>query len=195
MGVDIAPQPHYPCEFRKNDALHFMDLFLEYGWAFDAIHASPPCQGYSAMSACRPGLSDEYPKLIEPVRERLLATGKPFVIENVVGAPLNDPVMLCGRMFGYELYRHRLFETNWPLPQPEHKGSMHLMPASKAGHWKPGTVMSVSGHVAPIAHARKIMDIDWMTRDELGEAIPPYFTEYVGAHLYDHIEATRRAVA
>lgn len=191
VGVDINRQPNYPFEFHQAGAIDFMrDVLHERTEWFDAVHASPPCQGYSAMSSCRPGLSDKYPKLIEPLRDLLIQSGLPYVIENVVGAPLNDPVMLCGRMFGYELYRHRLFETNWPLPQPEHKLSSHMMPASKAGHWKPGTVMSVAGHVAPIAHARKIMDIDWMTRDELGEAIPPYFTEYVGSQLIVHLGMT-----
>jgi DNA (cytosine-5)-methyltransferase 1 len=173
-GVDIEPQRHYPFKFIQADALEFI---RDHGHEFDFIHASPPCQGYSAMSACRPGLADEYPRLIEPVRD-LLHGFLPYVIENVVGSPLVDPVELCGQMFGLELYRHRLFECSFPLWAPPHPA--HTMPASKAGHWKPGTVMSVAGHVSPIAKAREVMGIDWMTRDELAEAIPPHYTQYIG---------------
>jgi DNA (cytosine-5)-methyltransferase 1 len=153
---------------------------------FDAIHASPPCQRYSAMSACRPGLSDEYPDLVGPTRELLKQTGLPWVIENVPGSPLNDPIVLCGQMFGLELYRHRLFEASLPLVAPEHPA--HTMPASKAGHWTPGTVMSVAGHCAPIAKAREVMGIDWMNRAELGESIPPAYTEFIGAQLLQALE-------
>ena len=179
IGVDIEPQPRYPFEFHQADAMTFpLD-------GFDAIHASPPCQGYSAMSACRPGLADKYPKLIEPVRERLRAAGVPYVIENVVGAPMLNPTLLCGAMFGYEQYRHRLFETSFPTPLILHPA--HTMPTSDAGHWRPGTVLSVAGHFAPMAKAREIMAIDWMRRGELAEAIPPYFTEFIGRALMAHL--------
>jgi DNA (cytosine-5)-methyltransferase 1 len=174
-GVDINPQKNYPFEFHQADALEFLK---EHGHEFDAIHASPPCQRHSAMSNCRPGLADEYPDLVAPTRDLLIASGKPWVIENVVGSPLIDPITLCGTMFGRQLYRHRLFETSFHIEEPPHP--KHVIPASKAGHWKPGTVMSVSGHIAPIAKAREIMDIDWTNREELAESIPPYFTKYVG---------------
>jgi DNA (cytosine-5)-methyltransferase 1 len=120
VGVDLAPQPHYPFEFSQSDALAWLDYPLTLGLRFDAIHASPPCQAYSAMSACRPGLADQYPDLVAPTRELLEATGLPYVIENVPRAPLRDPVTLCGHMFGLPLYRHRLFEANFPIDQPEH---------------------------------------------------------------------------
>lgn len=193
VGIDHVDQPNYPFEFRKLDAVNFMDTLLAYKdrWGFHAVHASPPCQGYSAMTTCRPGLADKYPRLIEPLRERLIASGLPYVIENVVGAPLIDPVMLCGTMFGSELYRHRLFETSFPCTAPPHRE--HTVPASKAGHWTPGTIMSVAGHVAPIAHARKIMGIDWTTREELAEAIPPDYTMHVGGWLMEELD--RRAAA
>lgn len=190
IGVDIAPQPNYPFRFVQGSAVRVADELLvwrtmDLGIDPDdivAIHASPPCQRHSRMSNCRPGLAAGYPALIEPTRELLDAIGLPYVIENVEGSPLIDPVMLCGTMFGYELYRHRLFETfGFTLPQPLHP--VHVKSASKAGHWVPGTVMSVSGHCAPISHAREIMDMNWSTRDELTEAIPPYFSEYVGTQL------------
>jgi DNA (cytosine-5)-methyltransferase 1 len=89
-------------------------------------------------------------------------------------------------MFGLELYRHRLFESNIPLHAPDHPA--HLTPASKAGHWTPGTVMSVAGHCAPIAKAREVMGIDWMNRAELGEAIPPAYSHFIGTQLLTAIQ-------
>lgn len=205
VGIDIHPQPHYPFEFHQLDALEALSQIVinqrvnqmkpGHTWPrrYDAIHASPPCQRHSRMSNCRPGLADDYPALIEPTRELLRETGLPYVIENVEGSPLIDPVMLCAGMFGRdELVRHRLFETNWPLTGPPHRP--HTLPTSRAGHWEPGTAMSISGHIAPIAMARELMDIDWTTREELAEAIPPYYTEFVGAQLMRHI-TTREETA
>lgn len=192
VGVDINPQPNYPFEFHQADALDFLRgarIFemVRQRWArrIAAVHTSPPCQHYSAMSKCRPGLSDDYPDLVAEVRELLQEIGLPYVIENVPGSPLENPITLCGTMFGYELYRHRLFESNIKLTEPLHPA--HVKPASKAGHWKPGTIMSVSGHVSPIKLAREIMDINWMTRDELAESIPPYYTEYIGRQLIEQL--------
>lgn len=177
VGVDLHQQKNYPFEFIQGDALEY--LRGHSGW--DAIHASPPCQRHSAMSNCRPGLAQSYPALIGPTRKLLAGTGLPWVIENVPGSPLRDPVTLCGQMFGLELYRHRLFESNVALTEPLHPA--HVKPASRAGHWTPGTIMSVSGHIAPMALAREVMGIDWTNCDELGEAIPPAYTEYIGAQL------------
>jgi len=182
VGVDLNPMKRFPFEFHQGNAL---DYISEHAHEFDAIHASPPCQGYSAMSACRPGLSDEYPRLIDPVRDLLDQTGLPYVMENVMPAPLRPDLILCGHMFDLALYRHRKFESNIPLEQPDHPP--HLIPASKAGHWKPGTIMSISGHVSPIKLAREAMGIDWMTRDQLAEAIPPAYTEHVGHQLLAHL--------
>jgi DNA (cytosine-5)-methyltransferase 1 len=191
IGVDINPQPNYPFEFHQGDAIHFL---AEHWPEFDAVHASPPCQRFSAMSACRPGLSQDYPDLIAPVRGLLDLTEKPYILENVVGSPLRTDLTLCGQMFGLELYRHRIFEVGvdamppaWWDWEPDHP--LHVMPASRAGHWRPGTVMSVSGHVSPIAKAREVMGIDWMTRDELAEAIPPDYTAWIGRKLLAHLES------
>lgn len=181
VGVDLHPQKHYPFEFIRADAMTFpLD-------GFDAIHASPPCQRYSAMSTCRPGLSDDYPDFVELTRSRLVESRVPWVIENVPGSPLYRPVTLCGHMFGLRLYRHRLFETSFLLAEPTHQP--HTLPASKAGHWTPGTIISVAGHCAPIKEAREAMGIDWMPRNELAEAIPPAYTEYVGAALVQEVRA------
>ena len=178
-GVDIVHQPRYPFTFIQADALTFPLA------GFDAIHASPPCQGYSRQANCRPGLKDRYPRLIEPVRDRLRESGLPYVIENVEGAPLENPRMLCGWMFGYPVYRHRLFETNFSWEPPFHRE--HVTPSSQSGHWRPGTFISVAGHCAPIALARDAMDIGWMTREELCESVPPYFTQNIGGFLREAV--------
>jgi DNA (cytosine-5)-methyltransferase 1 len=174
-GVDIVAQPRYPYRFIQAS---YLDLPLSYLAKFDLVHISPPCQRWSRQLSCRPGHNERWPDHITPMRERLQAAGVPYVIENVLRAPLRNPVWLCGLMFGHELYRHRGFETSFPCQTLLHP--QHVVRASKAGHWEPGTVMSVAGHIAPIAHARHIMDIDWMRREELAESVPPYFTKYIG---------------
>lgn len=187
IGVDIEDHPDYPFEFHQADALDVLRTWDLSG--FDAIHASPPCQAYSAMSNCRPGLAEEYPDLVEPTRDALEATGLPWVIENVEGSPVasgaalfgHSGVELCGRMFGLLLYRHRRFESNIRLTQPHHP--RHDIPASKAGHWEPGTIISVSGNCSPISVARDAMGIDWMTREDLSEAVPPAYTYFVGSQI------------
>lgn len=190
VGVDLHPQKNYPLMFVQDDALGYLERLIgrgvRSGRAFNAIHASPPCQRYSAMSKCRPEIAEKYPDLVDPIRELLIQTGLPYVIENVPGSPLRNPITLCGQMFGLELYRHRLFESNIPLAAPDHP--KHVVPASKAGHWKPGTIMSISGHVSPMWKAREVMGIDWCTRDELAEAIPPHYTAHIGRQLLAAIE-------
>jgi DNA (cytosine-5)-methyltransferase 1 len=180
VGVDLSGQPNYGFRFYQADAVTFpLD-------GFDAVHASPPCQSYSGMTNCRPGLAGEYPQLIDVMRERLTEWGGPWVIENVDGSGLASQgdlfgangLLLCGAMFGLPLYRHRLFETSFPAAALHHP--RHLIPASKAGHWEPGTIVSVAGNCSPIKLARQAMGIGWTTRDELAEAIPPAYTEHVG---------------
>ena len=183
VGVDINPQPRYPFEFRQADALTFpLD-------GFDAFHASPPCQGYSRMSACRPGVAEQYARLIGCIRARLVRAGDVWVIENVLGSGLpsqgdmfgSHGLLLCGAMFGAATYRHRLFEASVPVSAPDHP--RHLVPTSRAGHWRPGTFISVAGNCSPIEMARAAMGIDWMTRDELAESIPPAYTRFIGEQL------------
>lgn len=187
-GVDVAPQPHYVGdEFVQADAFEFL---AHHWWRFDAIHASPPCQRYSSMSRCRPGLAEQYPDHIARLRSWLQFYEKPYVIENVVGAPLRTPILLCGAMFGYELYRHRLFETNFRVKEPPHP--FHKLSAVHPDEWEPGKVMSVVGSCSPIDHARKIMAIDWMSSDELREAIPPYYSGHVGAALRRRLDRLAR---
>jgi DNA (cytosine-5)-methyltransferase 1 len=119
VGVDINPQPHYPFEFIQGDALRMLELCggMQLDKGFDAIHASPPCQAFTAYQ--RTGVpSIDHPDLIEIVRWLLRNTGVPWVIENVTGAPLQNPIQLCGTGFGLKVQRHRLFETNFPLMSP-----------------------------------------------------------------------------
>lgn len=187
IGVDLYPQKNFPYEFIQGNILAALnDLYHGKPVGarpeeIDLIHVSPPCQRWSRQARCRPELASRYPDLVTPVRPLLRAIqalyGIPWVIENVPEAPLEYPVTLCGFMFGRELIRHRSFESSFLLPQPEHVP--HPMKASKAGHWVPGTVMSIAGHIAPVEHGREIMEITWTTREELAEAIPPYYTEWV----------------
>lgn len=193
IGVDINFQPNYPYKFIKMDALEILEILgtsAYQHWSefnnIQVIHASPPCQRYSRMTQCHPGLSETYPDIVEDTRELLVQTGLPYVIENVETAPLKDPITLCAWAFGFRLYRHRLFESNMPISAPHHYP--HTVPASPAGKWKEGTIMSVAGHIAPMSLARQIMAIDWMTRDELVEAIPPYYTLHVGEQIMEALQ-------
>ena len=172
----------------------------KFGHLASAVHASPPCQRYSRASICRPGLAERYPDLIAPVRTALQATGKPYVIENVEGAPLLDPVMLCGSMFGLRaefpchgtvgLQRHRLFESNVPLAAPA--GCRHELPALRVfGHGCPGNSDLTGPGYAQAS--RDVMGIWWMTRDQLNEAIPPAYAEHVGLQLMTVVTGEARA--
>ena len=107
VGVDIKKMPDYPFEFHKGDALEFL---AEHGTEFDAIHASPPCQHYATLNTGNNANHHDHPDLVSATREGLLATGRPYVIENVPTAPLIDPIVLCGEMFSLAVIRHRKFE-------------------------------------------------------------------------------------
>lgn len=198
VGVDIDPQPRYPFEFKQADALALSRDFLR---SFDAIHASPPCQGYSAMRHA-PGAKGA-PMLIDRVRDILVASGRPWVIENVEEArwAMRDPITLCGSMFGlgadgYQLRRHRLFESNVSIAAPSecaHTGPVigvyggHVRCRS-AKHGGRGTVDFV-GKDKP-ALARKAMGIEWATMGQMSEAIPPAYTEWIGLALRQHMMRT-----
>ncbi len=174
-GVDIAPQPRYPFAFVRGDALEYA---AAHGHEYDAIHASPPCQAYSKTQRIQ---GNQHPDLIAATRGVLQATGRPYVIENVPGAPLLNPVQLVGSMFGLRTMRPRLFECSFAVP-------FRLAPPPAARHAKMGRLAREGEyvHIAGHGHAgqwREAMGIDWMTRDGLSQAIPPAYTEYVGAHL------------
>lgn len=189
VGVDINPQPNYPFEFHQADALEFV---AGHGWEFDAIHASPPCQRWTTAQKIR---GNEHPDLIRPLRALLVDLGLPYVIENVEGAPLHSPVMICGGMFpGLRVYRHRLFETTFPVAIPAHPE--HAAKLTKMGRPpRDGEFMHVVGNFSGVAAARRAMGIPWMTRDELREAIPPAYTGFLGEVLLASLAKAGQAAA
>jgi DNA (cytosine-5)-methyltransferase 1 len=186
VGVDINPQPHYPFEFHQGDAMTWpLD-------GFDAIHASPPCQGYSRMRHL-PWIKDKvYPLLIDGTRARLHAAGIPFVIENVEDAPLDPSIVLCGAMFGLPLYRHRRFELSHWLMAPGHPRHQHVIYSGRrdlANRYRQGGGRDVTG-VFNDATNEEAMGIDWMTKAELSQAIPPVYTEHIGRQLLAYVNTS-----
>jgi DNA (cytosine-5)-methyltransferase 1 len=193
LGVDLNPQPNYPFAFIQTDALNLDPKFIS---TFDAIHASPPCQSYSDL-AKRNGNADAWPRLIDPIREVLERSGLPYIIENVEGAPLRNPTVLCGTMFkGLRVIRHRLFETNFPILTPKHgpHPKVHTFDKRKAHFGKTNDMVDfvqvTGGGNCTIAAARDAMGIDWMTKNELNEAIPPAYTRFIGKQLLAFMVAT-----
>ncbi len=193
VGVDIVNQRRYPFEFHQADAIQYV---RDHGREFDAIHASPPCQAYSITKHSH---NVEHPDLLAPTREALQATGKPYVIENVVGAPLIEPMLLCGTMFGLRatdtdgtelaLQRHRLFESN-----------VWLMSAGGCSHDNTQVAGAYGGGSQDRTHAKEVrrggytpakevrgrlLGIDWMTLHGLSQSIPPAYTEFIGAQLIE----------
>ena len=162
-------------------------------------HASPPCQSYSDL-AKRNGNADVWPRLIDPIRDVLERSGLPYIIENVEGAPLRNPVVLCGTMFkGLRVLRHRLFEANFPILTPKHGAhpKVHTFDKRKSHYGKTDDmrdfVQVTGGGNCTIAAARDAMGIDWMTKNELNEAIPPAYTRFIGKQLLAYLLATERA--
>ena len=193
IGVDINPQPNYPFEFMQADAMKLLKdtAFIR---TFDAVAASPPCQGYSWSAQRWEHHRTKTPKLIPQVRKLLVKAGVPFIIENVVGSPLINAVYLEGPMFqpavspkAPGVIRRRLFEANFPIPQPA-----RVKPTKDV---RSGNYVTVAGHGgdgrAALYLWKIAMGIDWMTKEELAQAIPPCYTEYVGQHLIQWIQTGR----
>lgn len=184
-GVDINPQPRYPRRFIQADAIHYL---LEHWREFDVVHASPPCQAYSPLNAL-PSTKDaaDHPDLVGPTRAALELTGLPYVIENVMAAPLikERSIVLCGGMFGLRTYRHRRFESNATLLSPEHPRHV-IRTATKRRRelWAQGWHVSITGDVGTYV-GPEAMGVDWMNGNELSEAIPPAYTELIGQQLVD----------
>ncbi len=185
VGVDIHPQPRYPFEFVRSDALELSEEFLR---SFDAIHASPPCQHYSPLNAL--SRHKVYPDLLADTRDRLDHIGLPYVIENVMTAPLDKArsIVLCGGMFGLRTYRHRRFESRLPLFAPPHPKHV-VMTATKQRkvRWAEGWHVSITGDVGTYV-GPEAMGVDWMSGNELCEAIPPAYTRWIGEQLMAHLE-------
>lgn len=191
VGVDIKPQRRYPFRFVLGDALS-LPMNLQ---AFDAIHASPPCQAFSVATG--PKFRPRHPDLLTPTRDMLTASGIPFVIENVPGAPLRDPAILCGAAFGLCAYdphsgrklhlkRHRLFESSVPLLAPScFCRNLEIGGVYGGGSGDRSRARNVrrGGYTPRVAVQRALMGCEWMVEDELSQAIPPAYTEFIGRQL------------
>lgn len=200
-GVDIFEdysQKRYPFKSHRSDAIEFVK---EHGHEFDVIAASPPCQHASAGTRAQD--RSQYPRLIEPTREALIATGKPYIIENVRGSDLIDPIELCGCMFDLvaidtdgillHLQRARRFESNMPLSAPR--------PCDHSDHeWVGGSYGGArrdkyeakyerhGGYVPSIPVQRELLGIDWMTQKGMHQSIPPAYTEHLGRQVMAHLK-------
>lgn len=195
IGVDIHMQPRYPYEFWQTDVTRFDVKAWARRLDATAIHASPPCQAYSTTASLH---DTEYPRLIAPVRELLQATGLPYIIENVAGArsELRDPITLCGSSFGLGVRRHRLFEIHGfevgLVPPCNHGAQPEPVDVTGTGSSRNGPRLDGGGGNSRkprnLAHAREVMAIDWMTRPELSEAIPPAYTHWIGERLMEQLK-------
>ncbi len=183
-GVDLYPQPKHPGKFIQADAIEYL---LENGHLYDYIHASPPCQEHSTASMQFRILGKSYPDLIAATRAALISVGKPWDIENVPNAPLNNPVTLCGTMFGMPFYRHRLFETSWGFNQPLHMA--HIAKNAKMGRAvKPGEFIQFVGHFSGVQYVRDLLDVQWADQYGLAQCVPPQYTKYIGEQYLKSIQ-------
>lgn len=190
-GVDLEGHPDYPFEMSEGDALTVLadGDFLD---TFDVIHASPPCQGYTTMSNKHPGTKAEWPQLLEPVRDALIAWGGIYVIENVLGArrDMRKPFTLHGGMFGLGVHRPRLFESNIHIatvnaPQVKNPlGVYGKLDGRRIWTRTDGTELRAP---RTLEQGQAVMGIDWMNWDDLREAIPPAYTEYIGRQIIGHL--------
>jgi DNA (cytosine-5)-methyltransferase 1 len=197
IGVDVKPQPNYPFEFHQADALEFTS---QHGSDYNAIHASPPCQAYTAINRSGKLKGKEYPDLVAETRRLLEASGRPWVIENVPGAPLRSPALLCGSAFGLAVRRHRIFESSFLLlgtqcrhheqdrPGPRFPACFRSRKSLRENRRHLSTVVQVYGHTAGKHLWPEAMGIDWMTAREMTQAIPPAYTQYIGTQLMRILE-------
>jgi DNA (cytosine-5)-methyltransferase 1 len=182
-GVDLKHGKRYPFTYVRANVLDVLQD-EKYIQQFDVIHASPPCQTHSITKHLRnaQGKSTSKIDLIPETRDALIASGKPYIIENVPGSPLIDPIQLCGSSFGLKVRRHRLFESNMPLV------------GSVCDHKSQGRPVGVYGSLndqipgggktaSTISEARQAMGMEWAIWTELVEAIPPAFTKYLGDQI------------
>ena len=182
VGVDNRPQPRYPYEFVQADALTFpLD-------GYDVVHASPPCHEHSALASFRNGHGTGW--MLPAIRQRLRDWGGPYVIENVAGADMPGALILCGASFGlrsgaYVLRRHRKFESNLFLMASGCACSSRILGVygNGGGRKTRSPTRGPNGYTANAQERRELMGIDWMTRAELSQAIPPAYTEAIGEQL------------
>lgn len=185
-GWDINPQPHYPFQFHQGDALA-VDLS-----GFDFVWASPPCQAYTKASLSQRNAGKVYPDLMESTRSKLVASGLPYIIENVPGAPMRADIILCGSMFDLRLIRHRMFECSFPIFQLHQDCKHHPNPCVVVGHGTTSwTRAKNGGKCHTIEENRAAMGIDWMNRSELSQAIPPAYSEYLAKFAIEHLNGKK----
>ena len=205
IGFDLEPQPRYPFEFRRGDAIETLWEIAASGARWDgyrvsAVHASPPCQAHSDLQKQS---KIEYSDLIVPTRRALevLSTlyGIPYVIENVEGAPLRDPVKICGAGIpGLRVIRHRLFESNVELegvdcPRDADGNIDHPLVFThdkRKAHYgrldqNTSYVQVTGGGNCTVANKRAAMGTPWMSGHGCNEAIPPAYTEFIGRQLME----------
>jgi DNA (cytosine-5)-methyltransferase 1 len=181
-GIDVKHGKRYPHTYIRGDVRDYLDV--EFLQQFDVIAASPPCQTFSATKHLRnaQGKSTSKVNMIPEVRDALIASGKPYVIENVPNAPLINPIQLCGSGFGLKVRRHRLFESNVPLVGNACDHKAQGKPVGIYGSMR--DEIPNGGHTAKtMAEANEAMGIDWMIWGELVESIPPAYTHYIGVQL------------
>lgn len=191
-GVDLEAQPEYPHAFRRLDALAVSVDELR---TYDLVWASPPCQAFTAYKR-RAGHVRDALNLIPQTRELLRAADVPYIIENVVGAPLKNPVTLCGSMFGLDVQRHRIFETSFPVQQPACRhdvwaprfpGATNRAPMSRK-------TVEVGVYRIPVETQRKAMGVDRaVSLHKLSQMVPPAYAEWLGLQARAHILTTKRA--
>lgn len=193
VGVDIKAQPHYPFEFHRGDALEYL---AAHGREFDAIHASPSCQAYTCLSNRWRGkgsLADNHPALIAATRDRLNDLGRPYVIENVPGAggAMRNAIRLTGEMFSLRVHRPRIFESNIVLlsgdPRTRQKNPVAVYGKEDGRRLWTRTDGSEL-RASDMLQASMAMGIGWMDWDELTQAIPPAYTEFIGKQLMRVLE-------
>jgi DNA (cytosine-5)-methyltransferase 1 len=203
IGYDKDPQPNYPFEFRQADVLSLDPEALQA--EADALHASPPCQHHSRTANIHPegrtggykeprarAAKADHPDLINPTRDLLNATGLPWIMENVPEAPLRNPVILCGLMFGLKVYRHRKFELNWPLSLslPSHGPHDGWTNTTKgySSHANGASMITVAGKNFNLNDGKAAMGVDWAaTQAEVAQMIPPAYTEWLGRQLMGRV--------
>ena len=184
VGVDNVAQPRYPFEFHQADALEFL---TEHGDEFDVWHGSPPCQDHSTLRSRAGEHGTGW--LLGATLERFEASGRPWVVENVMGAAMGSDLTLCGSMFGLRVYRHRKFRIgDVPMlavpPHPKHR--VRTSTKTRMRGWDAGLNISVTGDIGTTIGG-PAMGIDWMTGDGLSQAIPPAYTEFIGEQLMQHL--------
>jgi DNA (cytosine-5)-methyltransferase 1 len=186
-GIDVKHGKRYPFTYIKGDVRDYLNI--EFLQQFDVIAASPPCQTHSATKHLRnaQGKSTSKIDMIPEVREALIASGLPYVIENVPNAPLFDPVQVCGSYFGLKVRRHRLFESNVLIKGTSCDHKSQGKPVGIYGSMR--DEIPNGGHTAKtMKEAHAAMGIDWMIWTELVESIPPTYTKYIGEQLWRHAQ-------